>query len=287
MRMKYAIVGGDMRSILLAETLAADGHTVHCFANEKVEIKGCVECSCLPSCLYAADAVFLPIPAEKGGVLNAPFSDVRKSAEELLACLAPGQKLIGGAIDSRLLPLASSGGIQVFDLLKDESFAEFNALLTAEAALGLLIHDCDRAVLGSRSLVLGYGRIGKALSSRLMALGSGVTVAARSETALSAAKNTGVKTIELTELESGIGDFDFIINTVPARILSNTALCSADENAVFLELTSAPGGFDENLAKNVGLKVIPAPGLPGRFSPRSAAQYIKQLVYSAVNAGKE
>ena len=285
--MNYAIVGGDRRSVLLAEILAADGHRVYCFANEKGGMTDCVKCRSLSSCLNGAESVILPIPAEKSGFLNAPLSDERIKAEELIAELHPGQRLFGGGISGRLSALAASGGVQVFDFLQDESFAAANALLTAEAAVGLLIHDCDRAVSGSRALVLGYGRVGRELASRLKALGSDVTVTERNETVLKEAERAGMHTFLLTELENRLSDFDFILNTVPARILSDSALCSAAENAVLMELASAPGGFDRKFAENIGLKTIAAPGLPGRFSPRSSAQYIKKLIYSALSAGEE
>lgn len=285
--MKYAIVGGDMRSVRLAENLAADGHTVRCFAMEKAAIRGDVKCPSLSACLRGADGVLLPIPAEKDAFLNAPFSEEKIKIKELISCLVPGQKLFGGGLDDTLVSPALSGGIEVFDLLKEESFVSFNALLTAEAAVGLLIHDCDRAILYSRALVLGYGKIARALAERLKALGSEASVAARSEAARKEAESAGLHTISLTALENGLGGFDFIINTIPGRILSDAALRSADENAVFMELASAPGGFDEAFAKAIGLKTISAPGLPGKFSPRSAAQAIQQTVYSAFQAGKE
>lgn len=277
--MKYAIVGGDMRSVLLAESLAADGHTVHCFANEKAEIQGCIKCVCLQACLYGADWVILPVPTEKGSFLNAPLSDEIKHADEIISALVPGQKLVGGGISERLLSLAETGGIHFFDLLRDERFSVFNAELTAEAAVGLMIHKCDRALLKSRALVLGYGRIGRALLPRLKALGADVTVAVRSEAAFSGAESAGARGLYLSALERSIGDFDFIINTVPARILSSSALCSVGDSSVLIELASAPGGFDTNLAGNIGIKTITAPGLPGRFSPRSSAEYIKRFVY--------
>lgn len=286
MRMKYAIVGGDMRSVLTAEGLAADGHTVHCFANEKADIRGCVKCSCLPACIYGADWVILPIPAEKGSFLNAPLSDEVREAEDIIACLVPGQKLVGGDISEKLISLSETLGIYIFDLLKDESFAVFNAELTAEAAVGLLIHECDRAIYESRALVIGFGRIGRALSSRLVLLGGKAAVAARNENVLEEIESAGMHPLHIPELESCIGDFDFIINTVPARILSSSALCSVGDGSVLMELASAPGGFDANLARNIGLKTISALGLPGHFSPRSSAQYIKQYVYRH-NAGRE
>jgi len=284
--MKYAIVGGDMRSVLLAESLAADGYAVHCFANEKADLHGCVKCSCLPACLLGADWVILPVPTEKGSFINAPLSDEVRHSEDIISCLVPGQKLMGGGISEQLFSLAEESGIYIFDLLKDEKFTEYNAGLTAEAAIGLLIHDCESSVFGSRALVIGFGRIGRALSHRLTALGCDVTAAARSENALEEIKSSGMHSLKISELDSSIGRFDFIINTVPVHILSSSALCSVGENTILMELASAPGGFDMKLAQNIGLKTLAAPGLPGRFSPRSVAEYIKQFIYRH-SAGKE
>lgn len=278
--LKYAIIGGDRRSSLLAEALAADGYTVHCFALEKAEMSGCINCACLLSCLYGAECVILPIPAEKSGMINTPLSDRTLRTEELTACLNSGQRLVGGSFGKEFVFAAKASGAKITDLLKDEAFAAYNASLTAEAAVGMLICESDTALAGSRILVLGYGRIGRELAKRLALLGAEVTVAARGAEARADAERTGVSAVTIEALDDITERFDFIVNTVPARILSNTALCGAAESAILMELASAPGGFDGELARNIGLKTLFASGLPGKFSPRSSAQYIKRYITS-------
>ena len=68
---------------------------------------------------------------------------------------------------------------------------------------------------------------------------------------------------------------DAIVNTVPARVLSDAALCCVPAGSPLIELASAPGGFDRSLAQNIGLHVIAAPGLPGRYKALAAAELIK------------
>lgn len=274
--LKYAIIGGDRRTVLLAEALARDGKTVHCYAAEKAEIDGCVQCACLLSCLYGAECVLLPIPAEKGGAINAPLSDKRLSTAEIAASLNAGQLLVGGGLSRELVFAAEASGVRTLDLMRDEEFAAYNAELTAEAAIGVLICESDGALMGGRALVSGYGRIGRALAERLRAMGAETTVSARSVKALSEAERAGFHAVPIQELESAAGAFDYIVNTVPARVFSSAALCGVAEGALLLELASAPGGFDAELARNIGLKAVHAPGLPGRFSPRSCAEYIKR-----------
>ena len=63
---------------------------------------------------------------------------------------------------------------------------------------------------------------------------------------------------------------------MPARVVSDAALCCLPGDALLLELASPPGGFDPQLAQNIGLRTIAAPGLPGKSAPRSAAQLLRQ-----------
>ena len=66
--MRFAVVGGDRRTAKLAELLLRDGHKVHSFALEKAALPQEIpRDGCLQSCVYAADCVLLPVPAEKGG----------------------------------------------------------------------------------------------------------------------------------------------------------------------------------------------------------------------------
>lgn len=96
----------------------------------------------------------------------------------------------------------------------------------------------------------------------------------------------GAESFSFDELESRIGGFDFIVNTVPARVLDDGALCAAAEDALLVELASAPGGFDRTLAENLGLRVIAAPGLPGKVAPLRAAELMREAIYASLREGE-
>ena len=283
--MKFAVVGGDIRSVLLAESLLKDGHRVWCYALEKAELSGNVKAGCLPSCVYGADCIVLPVPAESGGKVNAPLSTVRIEMRELISALWPGQLLCGGKLEDETKESTERGGIRVCDLLCDPLYAAMNAALTAEAAIALLVENSDGALFGSRALLCGWGRIGKGLAFRLRALGCSVTVAARSVRSRAECASFGFESVSFNELEGHIGSFAYIINTVPARVLSDELLCLIDERALLLELASPPGGFDRNLARNISLHALAAPGLPGKFSPKAAAELMKQTIYKEIECG--
>lgn len=285
--MKFAVVGGDVRSALLAESLRKDGHRVYCYALEKAELSGNIKAGCLPSCVYGADCIVLPVPSENAGFVNTPLSAVRIGMSELISTLWTGQLLCGGKFSDETKESAARAGIRVCDLLCDPLYAAMNAALTAEAALALLIENSDGALFGSRALICGWGRIAKGLAFRLRALGSSVTVAARSGRSRAECAAFGLDSIDFEELEGRIGAFPYLINTVPARVLSDELLCLIDENALLLELASPPGGFDRNLAQNISLHTLAAPGLPGKFSPRAAAELMKKTICQEIECGMQ
>ena len=166
-------------------------------------------------------------------------------------------------------------------------FVAGNAAITAEGALSMLMGADERTLWGSRVLVTGWGRIGRLLSRRLADLGAEVTVAARRGSHRAEAWTLGLNALDYAGAEAEIGEYDYIVNTVPARVLTEAMLCCVAADAALLELASPPGGFDRNLAENIGLRVLSAPGLPGKYAPLAAAQLMRGAVYAALREQKE
>ena len=286
--MKVALVGGDRRSALLAQLLWRDGHRVRCYALEKALLPAEItRDSCLPAALYGADAVILPVPAEKGPLLNTPLSAQNLTLEELWDNLWPEQWVFGGGFGEASAARALQGGQILCDLLRRPGFVTGNAALTAEAAVGILIRESEGSLRHSRCLLLGCGRIGKLLARKLAGLGADVTVMARKAADRALIAELGYTPLEPEALEGRIGDFDLIVNTVPARVLSDAALCCVAPEALLLELASPPGGFNRDLARNIGLRALIAPGLPGQYSPLAAARLMRREIEAALEEGKE
>ena len=286
--MRFAVIGGDRRSAALAALLHADGHRVRTFALEQAALEPEIAReTCLQSCVYGADCVLLPCPAERSGYLNTPLSTEKLPMPELIGALWPGQLLLGGRFSDQTVTASLSGKLLTADLLRRPELAVGNAALTAEGALCRLMEHSERSLWQSRVLVLGWGRIGSILARRLQGLGAGVGVAARSRRDRAMAETLGCRAFAYEELEHSLGDFDFIVNTVPARVLTEGMLCLIRPDALLLELASPPGGFDRVLAQNIGLQTLSAPGLPGETSPLSAAELLKKAVYAAIEEVEE
>jgi Lactate dehydrogenase and related dehydrogenases len=285
--MKFAVIGGDARAGGLAALLAGDGHTVRSFALEKAALPQRVSpCSSLDACVYGADWVLVGIPAEKNGELLTPLSVQHIAVEELLTALWPGQTLCGGRFDQATSLAAVRAGLSVCDLMTRRDFTVGNAALTAEGAVGLLIRESPGSLWKGRALVTGWGRIASQLGPRLRALGCEVRVAARKAGDRAEAEGLGLRACTLREIPDMAGELDFLINTVPAQILSKETLEGMRPDSVLLELASEPG-FDRTLAEELNLRAVYAPGLPGRSAPCAAARLMRDTVYAVMREREE
>lgn len=161
-----------------------------------------------------------------------------------------------------IAPPAERRGLPYYS---DPVYTVENAALTAEGAAEMLMRRSDRAVAGMEVLVAGYGRIGRFLADTLSALGAKVTVAARSPLARAAARGKGYGSVDITNINA---TYDAVLNTIPAPVLQGDyggALC--------IDLASAPGGWLDNTP------VLKAPGLPGLYAPKAAADVMAEAVY--------
>lgn len=224
--MKIALLPGDARQEILGELLCADGHEVFPYT---------------PG--IPADAYLFPLPTGNHPALAAlPYNALA------LTALAQGHY----------------PHIRLRDYFATEAVQVANATITAETAIVMVQAHRDRVLMGSRVLILGFGRIGQALAPRLRALGADVTVYARRAESRALAAGMGCRAMR--SLPEQPDSFDIVFNTVPAQILPAVPDC------LTVELASAPGGFRD------ASHVIPAPGLPGRLAPRSAAEALYDSV---------
>jgi len=279
--MKFAVIGGDKRSCIMCSLLRSDGHRVNTFALEKAALGAdVVRVGCLQGAVYGADCVILPLPSVRGGNVNAPFSEEKLAFSALVQSLWRDQLIVGGAFSAEDIALLKSEGLHAADIMTAGDFVMKNAALTAEGAVALMMENGERALRGSDVLVLGWGRIGKLLCRSLRGLGAYVTVAERNEEARTMAQLQGLRVCCFEDIPLCGHTYDFVVNTVPGIVLDSLALSSFSDRALIVELAR---GFDASLAAELGLMVIAAPGLPGKYSPYSAALLMREAVYKAVS----
>ncbi|MCD7788769.1 MAG: hypothetical protein LUH59_07595 [Firmicutes bacterium] len=230
-----------------------------------------------------ADAVIFPLPTTRDGeTVSGTFPAMRLSdAVSRIHSCSDGALFIMGMAPEGFRAECEGLSHPCRDIYDSETFANENAAITAEGALFSYMKEGRGTVRGKRALITGFGRVARNTAGLFASLGAEVTVAARSESALSEAAANGYGTAKLFdcgEKLSAISRADLIINTVPARIISGYELAAIEDGAVIIELASAPYGIDPAEAENYGHTVIRLPSLPASYAPREAADIIKNEI---------
>ena len=272
--MRILFIGGDARMRYAARKLSENSETVTFSEGERPDTVNNID---------IFDAVVLPLPLTKDGkTVFAPsehspmsfdmlFETLRLFADEHTVILAGGES-------PALTEFCAELGCRLVNYFTYEPLTLRNAALTAEAALCLLSQSGDGALLDSAALITGSGRIAFFLAERLKACGAAVTLAARNKDKRELARLGGYEVISLDELPDMLSRFDYIANTVPAPLFDETAFAKMRSGAVFQELASLPEQPQSSLAERFGIKYIYAGGLPGKYSPQAAGEYIALAV---------
>lgn len=274
-RKEIAVFGGDQRQCYLAESLQAAGFSVSAWG---LNVSGSIPVLPVETLLERCDCVILPLPVTiDGKTLFAPQSKESLSLTDGLAERLK-EKVVFAGMKERLLQ-ADHRWVEVDcrDYSKEESFAIRNAVPTVEGALAIAVTSSERTLQGSRCLVTGFGRIGQVLCRSLSALGAEVWAAARSPEALAWIQCSGYHPVPIAALADDL-HYDFIFNTVPAMIFPAEAIAKLPPDCTAIELASAPWGFDFAAGEALSRTIIKAPALPGRFSPRTAGEIIRDTI---------
>lgn len=250
-RKLFAVIGADARQAAAGRALARAGYAV-----------GGAEQTAL------ADYLLLPLPLDAR----------RAGLAALLRAAKPGALALGGMLSEEARGIAREAGVELVDYFAREELAIRNAVPTAEGCIEILLHERRRTLFGSAVLVLGFGHVGQALSVRLCALGAAVTVAARSPAQRAKAESLGLRSVDLARLEQAAPAFDTVVNTVPARVLTEGVLLRLRPQSLIVDLASQPGGTDFAAAQRIGHRAIHALSLPAACAPESAGEAVAQTV---------
>ena len=261
--LRLAVLGGDARQDILYNLLKEEGYNA----------------SRIPA--YQNEIIIGPIPFSKDGiniyqVSGEKLVNIEKLFRKMRENTCP--LLIAGAIKASVRALAEANAIEVIDLMDLDEVAVMNAVPTAEGTIAAAMENSDITLSGSRCLVLGYGRCGKILAHMLKGLGALVSAEARSAADEAYIKSYGLDFVHLNDLEKRLNEFEFIINTIPAMIINRSALEFIQPGCLLIDISSGTGGIDLQSARQMGIKALNLPGLPGKAAPRTAAKILKDAI---------
>lgn len=269
---KILILGGDSRQKYLFRLLIKNGycarHICSDFNGAEIQTK-----------ISEANIIILPIPVTKDNTLIfCTDGEFNLTIDDFLQYISPSASVFGGMFSFEFEKKLKEKNITYYDFGTDESFTRFNAHLTAQGVLRLLLENAESYIVSKKVLITGYGRISRALASLLKGLSMDVYIAARNISKRHEAELFGLKAIDICDIERSVYIFDYIINTVPFGIFSSDSISNIKPDAVYFEVASKPFGAEKKDFENTGKKYVFAPQLPGRFYPeQSAGAILKSL----------
>jgi len=279
--MKICILGGDNRIVFLAKILVEEGYYVNTYGVEIDSSENLCVCSSLKDAIIKSDIIITPLPFTRDNVvINSSLSQPKIWIKDIFEIASNNQIVLAGYLNTQIYDLAAKYSIQIFDYFEREELVVSNCIPTAEGAIKIAIEELTGTLHGSNCLVMGFGRIGKILSHMLNGIGSNVFVEARKAEDLAWINSYAYKSIELCNLESYIGDFDVVFNTIPHVILDEKLLKLMKKDSLIVDLASSPGGVDYEAAEKLNIKTKLALGLPGIVAPLASAKYIRDAVFN-------
>lgn len=200
------------------------------------------------------------------------YKKVKNLAECDFALLpVPTKKCMLDALGNKFALYGGGKYENGINYMNNENYVLKNAFLTAEGAVTTLETESNDSLLGKSILIIGYGRIAKALHRLLSAYGCRITVCSRSHESAQLCTFYGVEHIYFSELKCK-NNYDIIINTVPHIVLTEPELKAVRNGVIILDLASFPGGVDTLVASSLNLKVINGRGMPSKFTVKAAGE---------------
>ena len=199
------------------------------------------------------------------------YSPARKFKLKELSALPEGAIIACGRLSFEQIMLLAEHKVRHINLIADDTFTVQNSMLTAEAALSILIANTDGSIFSDKILIVGLGRLGKSLAKLFSMLGIDFAVCTASALERAEAKLFTDKTYTA---DAPLLFYDAILNTVPAEILPKEALLEIPPSCLFMELASTPAINAETLSA-LNIRYLNCPSLPGKLCPKAAGDILK------------
>lgn len=270
--MKVAVIGGDLRQCYLARTLADKGYSVSVYdliCTDIVTAAGKTDAADKADTAYKADIVIADtidnaVKDCVAVVLPTPVTDKWSHVAEFLS----EEVLVFGW---NVTPVFNHFKVHDFRVMNEVALR--NAVATAEGTLAEAIKHGSVNISGSRCLIIGYGRCGREIAAIFRAVGAHVTVADRNKDKREDAVFHGMDACGIFERED-YSEYDFVINTVPARVIGRREIDKLNKDVVIIDIASVPGGTDFVYCKEQGIKAVHCLGLPGKYSPKTSGEVL-------------
>lgn len=276
---KVAVIGGDRRMVEAVVHLTRRGYAVRAAGLPQEAVSEGLLSDSAETALDGADLLILPVqPVEESGkVFTQAGANPVTLTEHTLSRMRSGALVLAGLASQALRDGCKRLGLRLYEYREADEFAVWNSIPSAEGAMQMAMQATPFTIFGSKSLVIGFGRTGKAVALLLKGLNSDVTVAVRKETDYARVWSAGYRYASANQMADAVREVDLVFNTAPSLVLPRSVLQNLPKHAAVIDLAAAPGGTDFAAAAELGIYAKLAPGLPGIVAPVTAGRFIADL----------
>ena len=203
------------------------------------------------------------------------FSPAKKWTDEEINLLPKKISLYCGKISEKHQEILKNKEIAYHNLMNDEIFTTKNANITAEGVLALILEHSPKSIFENNVLILGAGRIAKALAIILGRLGVNFAVVRFNKEKFPECFSFSKACYLGEEFFNHLHEYDVIVNTIPKTIFDEQNFGKIARNTIYIE-TASINSIDPALATH--FEFVPAPALPQRYARETAAKYLLENI---------
>ncbi len=203
--------------------------------------------------------------------------------EDLVNKMPSNVTIFAGAISEEYLKIFNKKHIKYINFMDDEDFVLKNATLTAEGMLCDLILNTNKSMFNSNILILGSGRVAKAVGYLFYKLGLNFDFAMRNEKEFNHIKLFARKCILGEEYKNQLKNYDVVINTIPDVLFSKEDENKFKKDSCVFELASKKC-LEGVEIKN--FKYVLCPALPSKYTPESASELMIEVIQNYLTKGE-
>ena len=203
------------------------------------------------------------------------FSPAKKWTDEEINLLPNKISLYCGKISEKHQEIINNKEIAYHDLMIDEIFTTKNANITAEGVLALILEHSPKSIFENNVLIIGAGRIAKAMAIILGRLGVNYAVVRFNKDKFPECFSFSKTCYFGEQFLNHLHEYDVIINTIPKTIFDEQNFGKIARDTIYIE-TASTNSIDPALATH--FEFVPAPALPQKYAKVTAAKYLLENI---------
>lgn len=203
------------------------------------------------------------------------FSPAKKWTDEEINLLPNKISLYCGKISEKHQEIINNKEIAYHDLMNDEIFTTKNANITAEGVLALILEHSPKSIFENNVLIIGAGRIAKAMAIILGRLGVNYAVVRFNKDKFPECFSFSKTCYFGEQFLSHLHEYDVIVNTIPKMIFDAQNFGKIARDTIYIE-TASTNSIDPALATH--FEFVPAPALPQKYAKVTAAKYLLENI---------